>query len=95
MQAHNQHDRDFTASRRLLQCDLANVCTTAKVRHDNKRRIGEDAVVINRLFGSAFIGLGLLLAAQAYAQSPPKTVTLVVPYAAGGGTDTVARLIGE
>ena len=40
----------------------------------------------------------LLLAAltpQAAAQPIPRTVTLVVPYAAGGGTDTVARLIGD
>jgi tripartite-type tricarboxylate transporter receptor subunit TctC len=40
----------------------------------------------------------LLLAAltpQAAAQPVAKTVTLVVPYAAGGGTDTVARLIGD
>jgi tripartite-type tricarboxylate transporter receptor subunit TctC len=54
--------------------------------------------VINRLLRSAFTGLGLLLAVpltQAHAQSPSKTVTLVVPYAAGGGTDTIARLIGE
>jgi tripartite-type tricarboxylate transporter receptor subunit TctC len=42
--------------------------------------------------------MGLLFAAvswQAHAQSTTKPVTLVVPYAAGGGTDTVARLIGE
>ncbi|TMJ00610.1 MAG: tripartite tricarboxylate transporter substrate binding protein BugD [Alphaproteobacteria bacterium] len=40
----------------------------------------------------------LLLAAlgsPAVAQPASKAVTLVVPYAAGGGTDTVARLIGE
>ena len=35
-----------------------------------------------------------VLTSQAEAQ-PTKAVTLVVPYAAGGGTDTVARLIGE
>ena len=29
------------------------------------------------------------------AQAITKTVTIVVPYSAGGGTDTVARLIGD
>ena len=46
----------------------------------------------------ALIGLGLLMTAlspQAHAQLAAKTVTIVVPFAAGGGTDTVARLIGE
>ena len=54
--------------------------------------------MIHQLLRSAFAGLCLLLVAPltpAHAQSPAKTVTLVVPYAAGGGTDTVARLIGE
>ena len=32
---------------------------------------------------------------QAQAQSISRTVTIVVPYAAGGGTDVVARLIAE
>ena len=44
------------------------------------------------------LSICLLLAAsrsQAAAQPAPRPVTLVVPYAAGGGTDTVARLIGE
>jgi tripartite-type tricarboxylate transporter receptor subunit TctC len=35
------------------------------------------------------------LTAQAEAQSTSKSVTLVVPYSAGGGTDTVARLIAD
>jgi tripartite-type tricarboxylate transporter receptor subunit TctC len=68
------------------------------MRRDNKERRWEDAIVINRLCRRALMGLGLLLAAlstQAHAQLTSKTVTLVVPYAAGGGTDTVARLIGE
>ena len=55
--------------------------------------------MINRLFRLALIGVGLMLgtppSTEVHAQSTPKTVTLVVPYAAGGGTDTVARLIGE
>ncbi|MEA2874960.1 MAG: hypothetical protein QOF14_156 [Hyphomicrobiales bacterium] len=51
----------------------------------------------NRFFGPVLtICLWLAaLAPQANAQSGAKTVTLVVPYAAGGGTDTVARLIGD
>jgi tripartite-type tricarboxylate transporter receptor subunit TctC len=68
---------------------------STRVRHNNR---GEGAVVIHRLCRSALVGLGVLLASlsgQAHAQSSPKTITLVVPYAAGGGTDTVARLISE
>src|SRR5262245_33323369 len=63
-----------------------------------KAKTLEDAIVINFPSRSALMGLGLLIAAltpQAHAQSTAKTVTLVVPFAAGGGTDTVARLIGE
>src|SRR5882762_8305948 len=63
-----------------------------------KTKTLEDAIVINLLYRSALTGFCLLAAALsplAHAQSNPKTVTLVVPYAAGGGTDTVARLIGE
>jgi tripartite-type tricarboxylate transporter receptor subunit TctC len=58
-------------------------------------RIGETTVIDRR---SALTSLCFLLAAptsQAGAQSTSKTVTLVVPYSAGGGTDTVARLIGD
>jgi tripartite-type tricarboxylate transporter receptor subunit TctC len=65
--------------------------------HKNQK-LWEVTVVINRFLGSALTALGLLLvtsATQVHAQSSAKTVTLVVPYAAGGGTDTVARLIGE
>lgn len=52
--------------------------------------------MIYRYLAAAFAGLGLFLAAiQAHAQPAPKTITMVVPYAAGGGTDTVARLIAD
>lgn len=54
--------------------------------------------MIDRHFSTVLAALGLLLVAsitQAFAQPAPKNITLVVPYAAGGGTDTVARLIAE
>jgi tripartite-type tricarboxylate transporter receptor subunit TctC len=54
--------------------------------------------MIARLRMRAAIGVCFVLAAiapEANAQAITKTVTLVVPYAAGGGTDTVARLIGD
>jgi tripartite-type tricarboxylate transporter receptor subunit TctC len=81
-----------------LRPGFANGHKSATTRHDNKRKIWEDAVVNKFFLKSALVGLGLLIAplsTQAHAQSTAKTVTLVVPFAAGGGTDTVARLIGE
>jgi tripartite-type tricarboxylate transporter receptor subunit TctC len=65
---------------------------------DNKRISLEGAFMFNPLCRSALAGIALLMFAlsmPAHAQPSPKTVTLVVPFAAGGGTDTVARLIGE
>jgi tripartite-type tricarboxylate transporter receptor subunit TctC len=50
------------------------------------------------VLGRAVFGACLALAAlapEAKAQTSAKTVTIIVPYAAGGGTDTVARLIGD
>ena len=54
--------------------------------------------MINRFRARMLLGVCLALMAYAPgagAQAISKTVTLVVPYAAGGGTDTVARLVGD
>jgi len=44
-----------------------------------------------------FAGLALMASALAHAQSayPTKTITVIVPFAAGGPTDTVARLVAQ
>jgi tripartite-type tricarboxylate transporter receptor subunit TctC len=48
------------------------------------------------LAGPLIVGLlSTVPAGTAAAQAITKTVTIVVPYSAGGGTDTVARLIGD
>lgn len=46
------------------------------------------------LFAGSLIA-GLMMAAQAQAAFPERPVTLVVPFAAGGSTDVVARVIAE
>ncbi len=54
--------------------------------------------MVLRTGGIAWLTAGLLsmtCMGGAFAQAITRQVTLVVPYAAGGGTDTVARLIGN
>jgi tripartite-type tricarboxylate transporter receptor subunit TctC len=51
----------------------------------------------NHFGGRVLLALGLLSMspADSWAQAITRQVTLVVPYSAGGGTDVVARLIGN
>jgi tripartite-type tricarboxylate transporter receptor subunit TctC len=54
--------------------------------------------MISRFTGIAWLAASLLSiigTSGAFAQAISRQVTLVVPYSAGGGTDTVARLIGN
>lgn len=46
---------------------------------------------LSRIFLASFA----LLTAPAFAQYPAKPVRLIVPFAAGGGTDLLARLVGQ
>ncbi len=52
--------------------------------------------MIGKLIVHAFLGLAMLIASSAFAQDyPSKVVTMIIPFAAGGPTDTVGRLIGK
>jgi tripartite-type tricarboxylate transporter receptor subunit TctC len=47
-------------------------------------------------FAAAVVALGLGFAGPAPAQDyPSRTITLIVPYPAGGGVDAMARIVGE
>ena len=48
------------------------------------------------LLSALSVATGLLFSTQASAQEfPTKTITIVVPFSAGGGVDTIARLLAE
>ena len=52
--------------------------------------------MISRFIAIGLVAAGLTVpAGSANAQAITRQITLVVPYSAGGGTDTVARLIGN
>jgi tripartite-type tricarboxylate transporter receptor subunit TctC len=50
-----------------------------------------------RFVGLGLVGLAVALSTPCWAQEkyPSKTVTIIVPFAAGGPTDVVARVVGE
>ncbi|RPH87466.1 MAG: tripartite tricarboxylate transporter substrate binding protein BugD [Desulfobacteraceae bacterium] len=49
--------------------------------------------MIGRIFFTILIGLALLAAGPAFAQQyPTKVITMIIPFSAGGPTDTVGRL---
>jgi len=49
--------------------------------------------MIGKIFSTILIGLALLAAGPAFAQQyPTKVITMIIPFSAGGPTDTVGRL---
>ena len=50
---------------------------------------------MRRILASFFALLGLCVLARAQGEYPRRPITLVVPYAAGGPSDVIARVIGQ
>jgi tripartite-type tricarboxylate transporter receptor subunit TctC len=50
---------------------------------------------LNRIAVALIAGLGLAVSALAQDAYPSKQITMVVPYAAGGPSDSIARLVAE
>lgn len=63
----------------------------------NNSSTGRGRSMTRRLLMAAacFAGLGALIAPASAQQWPSRTVTIVVPFPAGGNTDTMARLAAE
>lgn len=51
-------------------------------------------MIFKSLFAATAVA-ATLFASSAYAEYPERTITMVVPFSAGGPTDTVARLVAE
>src|SRR5688572_10282059 len=69
-------------------------CKKTKRQKDNKTKdCGRRRLILRAIITAA---LTLLAPALAGAQSwPTRSITLVVPFAAGGGTDAIARVVAE
>ena len=81
--------RHETATRKCLIC--RRICSMVG-NNLRKKRTREDTMRLATLIGAASLAFAAAASAQDYPTGP---VTIVVPFAAGGPTDTVTRLIAE
>jgi tripartite-type tricarboxylate transporter receptor subunit TctC len=63
--------------------------------HNDARQWGERRMVYRRVCAAVLLGLSALAAPAAAEDWPVRPITLVVPFAAGGGTDVLGRIIGK
>jgi tripartite-type tricarboxylate transporter receptor subunit TctC len=64
------------------------------IAHRNPRPGGDAMLLVLRMIARSALAFALL-STPAVAQYPNRPITIIVPFAAGGPTDVVARLIGD
>src|SRR5262249_37694062 len=71
-------------------------CANGARRSSSRRLVGgrKTMALMCRLIASSLLALSLQ-SAPAAAQYPNKPITVIVPFAAGGPTDVVTRLVGD
>src|SRR5215471_2513914 len=71
-------------------------CANGARRSSSRRLVGgrKTMALMCRLIAGSLLALSLQ-SAPAAAQYPSKPITVIVPFAAGGPTDVVTRLVGD
>jgi tripartite-type tricarboxylate transporter receptor subunit TctC len=51
--------------------------------------------MLNRIFGSALVALTVIAGPASAQKYPDRPVTMIIPFAAGGPTDVLGRVVGQ